>query len=117
MFPIKEAAELPWADPSTHRFSDGIPAEDNSILKNVEEPYRGHSGWKKHIKPFKPLIVMKDDKEAVMLLMQENVIGSGRIIYSNLIDFLLYGKGEKWRKKRHKNIKNLIGLMFNKENE
>lgn len=114
MFFIKEAAEVPWVDPSTHRFSDGIAKDKNSFLADIDQPFRGHSGWKSYIKPFKPLVVMQDDPEAVMLLMQENVLGDGRIIYSNLIDFLLYGKGEKWRKRRHKNIKALINLMVNR---
>lgn len=105
--------ELPWIDSSCSFFADGKAYDGKSPLAEAPEVYRGHGGWIKYIHPFKKLVVMKEKPEAAMLLMQENVNGKGRIIYSLLIDFLLWNKNDKMRKKRKKNIELLLNLIFN----
>lgn len=107
------AVELPWSDSSCSSFADGIAFDKNSILGSVQEPFRGHGGWIKYIRPFKKLIVIKERPEAALLLMQENVNGKGRIIYSLLIDFLLWAKNDKMKKAREKHIKALLEIIFN----
>jgi hypothetical protein len=107
------AIGLPWTDSSCSVFADGKAYDEKSPLADVPEVYRGHGGWIKYIHPFKKLVVMKEKPEAAMLLMQENVNGKGRIIYSLLIDFLLWNKSEKMREKRKKNVEALLNLIFN----
>lgn len=95
----------------TIRFSNAVPPEPDSPFQHVDTPFRGHSGWKNYPKAFRPILVMEGDRDAAMLLLQDNVLGKGKIIYSNLIDFLLWQK-KKEKIRRKKNIELLIKLLF-----
>ncbi|OGV51826.1 MAG: hypothetical protein A2017_18975 [Lentisphaerae bacterium GWF2_44_16] len=104
---------LPWESSSRANFEDGISADENLIPADLS--FRGHGGWNEYIRPFKKLLVMKQHPDTAMLLMQENVNGKGRVIYSNLIEFLLWSKNDKMKKLKEKNVETLLNLIFNKK--
>lgn len=107
-----KAAKLPFLDKLSLDFDNGVVTDKNSPMASVKNTYRGFGGWLVK-EPLKKILVMKENPDVAMLVMQENVNKKGRIVYSQLIDFLLWVKNERYRKRREQNIKLLLDLLFN----
>jgi hypothetical protein len=91
-----------------------IPASPESTLKDIPEayPFRCYGVWTAAPAKIKPLLVLEKDKDASPLLMEEGVQGKGRIVYSQLLTFLQWTKGPRYKPRHQKKVALLMDLML-----